>query len=406
MFNILRQIEQWLHQHIFKLGWLLTKDFQITTILYYSVFLPGIIVYEVVYWIFAGILDVRAERAIGIPEKQEIGELRLNFVKLSKKASPWKLAIINIAPTIIGLALIWLIVNNGFDIQSVLRTMSPGTLESVSAGIQQLTNAPDFWLLAFFIFTISNTMLPDKNVLNGWWWLFGVIALATLPLFLLGVGDDIVGEAITGPIANLLNVLSSIFAIIIVIDVFMVAILGTLEAIIERITGNSATFSNGKMLVMARAEAIEQRRQERLKNRTPVLAPGATSSNSSSRPRRTAITTGSPSVYAVAFPIPGPPGTEPITSVSTILDVDEKPALPEVPDRPKRIEPDVIPGQVSSDDKDEETLAESRPAQEPRQLAINPSRTLPEPDEPDEEVETEMADDETNISYEDAEDSA
>jgi hypothetical protein len=73
LFAILRWLERSLHQRIFKVGWLLSKNSQTTTILYYTFFLPGVALHELVLWLVAGFLDVRAERAIAWPQKQEIG---------------------------------------------------------------------------------------------------------------------------------------------------------------------------------------------------------------------------------------------------------------------------------------------------------------------------------------------
>ncbi len=80
----MRRLERWLHQHIFKVGWLLTKNLQTTTILYYTFFLPGVVLHEFIYWLFAGFINVRAERAIAWPEAQAIAELRLNFIRLAR----------------------------------------------------------------------------------------------------------------------------------------------------------------------------------------------------------------------------------------------------------------------------------------------------------------------------------
>ena len=83
----MRRLERWLHQHMFKVGWLLTKNLQTTTILYYTFFLPGVVLHEFIYWLVAGILNVRAERAIAWPEAQAIAELKLNFIKLARNTS-------------------------------------------------------------------------------------------------------------------------------------------------------------------------------------------------------------------------------------------------------------------------------------------------------------------------------
>src|SRR5215475_7197184 len=70
LFYGLRRLEVWLHQHIFKVGWLVTNKYQTTTILYYAFFLPGILLNQLTIWTIAGFLNVRAAHSIAWPEKQ------------------------------------------------------------------------------------------------------------------------------------------------------------------------------------------------------------------------------------------------------------------------------------------------------------------------------------------------
>jgi hypothetical protein len=318
-----------------------TKNFQTTTILYYTFFLPGVFLYEFIYWLVAGALDVRAERAITWPEKQEIGELRLNFVRLSRRAGKFRTAIISIAPLFTGIGAIWFIANSVFDLPTALQLMSAGTLQSVSAGIEHITSTADFWLWAYLLFTISNTMMPNPKVVKDWWWAsIGLIIIATLPLLLLGVEDEVITTTIITPIINALNALSGVFFVIIVFDLLAVSALGTLEAAIERVTGDSATFKNGKMIVMRREEVIAQRKRERERQRARKET------------RRTsAVAAGPPSVYKLPLPIPGPPGQEPVTQQASgiISEGEDEQVRPtqqplQLGSRPQRIEPQVITG--------------------------------------------------------------
>ncbi len=349
-----------MHQHIFKVGWLVTKSFQTTTILYYTFFLPGVVVYEVVYWLAAGALNVRAERAIQWPEAQEIGELRLNFVKLSRRASTWRVRIIGFMPLIASLTLIWLIAISILDLDTIIQTVTLAESETIFDALQQVTTQTDFWLWAYLLFVISNTMLPDTSIFDKWWWvLIGAVAIS-VPFFLLGVQEEVIGGAITGPIANILNVLLIIFVIVIVTNGFGVIVLAVIENTIEYITGDSATFKNGKMIVMTREEAIAQRQKDRelarrRRNRAAKSTPG---------------TQGPPSVYKLEFPLPGPPGDEPVSTlpVSIIDAADEAQSTTE--ERPKREEPAIIVGGIarnrsSVDVSEEEAKDETQQDEEP-----------------------------------------
>lgn len=344
-------MERWLHQHIFKVGWLVTRSFQTTTVLYYTFFLPGIVLHQLIIWLAAGLFDVRADRAVRLPAKQEIGQLRLNFVQLSKRASPLKVNLINLVPLPIGLVVIWFIANNIIDIQASFAIMRSGQLSDVAAGIRYLTATPDFWLWAYVLFSISNTMIPDFRLPSGWWQRLALfLAIALTPLFIIGIGGEIVRGALLGPLAVILNTLSSVLVVVIFFDFLGILILGTIEAVIERVTGASATFSNGKMHVMTRAQAAEYRRAKRERERQQQKRRAAA---------KAAAKAGPPTVYRLTFPVPGPPGSEPVTPLLTeIIEPEEAVAnLLQPAPRPARLEPGIVSGIASR--KSDETLRSS-----------------------------------------------
>ncbi|HEX2618532.1 MAG TPA: hypothetical protein VHL11_00260, partial [Phototrophicaceae bacterium] len=324
-------MEQWLNQHIFKVGWLVTKNFQTTTILYYTFFLPGVILHEFTRWLVAGMLDVRAERAIGFPEKQEIGELKLNFIRLHKKAAFWKIPIINYAPPVVGLVVIYIIAVSILDVPAGLTLMQSGTLESIGNGIGYITSRPDFTLWAYIVFTVSNSTIPNNLVITGWRTLIITAVVVGVLLSAIGLADNVFGTIIP-PVLNGLNSLSGLFLVMMAINVLFTAILSIIENSIEYITGDSATFKNGKLVAMRREEIIAMREQERQKT---VKARQAAK-------QKPALPAGPPSVYRLPLPIPGGPGETPPVRV---IQPDQPAALPE---RPARTEPTLIPGAATS----------------------------------------------------------
>lgn len=285
-----------MHQHIFKVGWLVTKQYQTTTILYYAFFLPGIILNELIFWLAAGFLNVSAERTIAWPEKQEIGELKLDFIRLSKNVTPFRFAIISTMPLLVGMIAVWHIANNVLNVPLFLTELNAGGfLVNISTALAHFTNAPDFWIWADLAFAISNTMMPNFANLRGWRIVLTIVGIPIAALYVLGAGDQVVMSNLRGPVTNALNSLSSVFAIIIGLDIFMVAVLGTMEAIIERITGDSATFENGKMVTMRRSELIARRQQ------ALAIKPQQKAQRAAAAP------VGPPSVYKLNFPIPAHP---------------------------------------------------------------------------------------------------
>ncbi len=294
----------------------------------------------------AGVMNVRADRSIQWPEKQEIGDLQLNFIKIVPKAHPLKRAIIAATPLFVGLLAIWLIAVNIFQLETVILTAGTGRLEDVAAAIGVLTSAPDFWLWFYISFTIANTMFPNiPKDMRGWWQIAGAIGVVVSVLVVLGIGQTFLTE-ITLSLTQLLNTLSLTLILILFINLMMVMGLGLIEYSIERITGHSATFQKGKMITMTRQEAIalrEEGQQKRITARATAQ-------------RRQPVTELT-SVYALELPIPGSPTQEPVTKgVAAVIGMNED-----------------VPENVLEDDEIIETTATDSARQ--RRLRLFPETT-------------------------------
>jgi len=269
----------------------------------------------------AGIMNVRADRSIQWPEKQEIGDLQLNFVRLAPKAHPIKRAIISTTPLFVGLLAIWIIAVNVFQLEAVITTAGTGQLEDVAKAIGVLTSAPDFWLWFYISFTIANTMFPSiPKDMRGWWQVSGAIVVVVAVLVILGIGQGFLTE-ITLSITQLLNTLSLTLILTLFINLMMVMGLGLIEYTTERITGHSATFQKGKMITMTRQEAIALKQEEQQKR---LASRAASAQRRRAAPDLT-------SVYALELPIPGPPSQEPITKgVAAIMGMEDDEPRPSI----------------------------------------------------------------------------
>ncbi len=306
----------------------MTRSFQTTTILYYTFFLPGVFIHELSYWLAAGIFNVHAKSSLQWPEAQEIAELDLSFVELDKNANPLRIALITLAPIITGLTIVWLIANNILNFSTFFTQISSGELDDIGMAIRDLTGTADFWLWTYLLFVISNTMIPKLTNLKGLRSVLVGIGIAAVILVVIGVGEPVVLRTLTGPVANALNLLSGTIIVIMFIDVLFVVGLGTIEALIERVTGHSAMFRRGKLVAMTRQEVIEAR-QRQARRDARAAQRGRTSQSAQHS-----------SIYTLSFDIPGPPGEEPITQAETlIIDAPSTPALPRQDDRRA---PDII----------------------------------------------------------------
>ena len=292
--------------------------------------MPGVFLHELSYWLTAGILNIQAKSSLKWPEPQEIAELDLSFVELSKNASPVKLALITLAPIITGLVTVWFIANNVLNFNDFFMTLGTGELADVADAVRGLASAPDFWLWIYLLFAISNTMIPKLTNLRGLRWVLIAAGIILVLLFLIGAGSQIIFGTLAQPLTNAVNLLSATFVVIIGIDLLFVILLGTVEAIIERITGHSATFRRGKLVAMTREEVIEMRRRQKQRETRALQS------------RKSAKSPSRLSIYDRSLAIPGAPGDEPITQSETVIvETEQKPTLPQPDDRKG---PDLIAG--------------------------------------------------------------
>lgn len=276
--------------------------------------MPGILLHEITLWLAAGILRIRAERAIAFPARQEIGELRLNFIRLSATSGRARRSLAMLAPIAAGLLCLWLIAQQVFNWRELAAIAAAGSIDALALAFARLTKTPDFWLWFYLAFTIANTMFPaPRPPLSARQ--KGAIAFITgaslMTIWRIG------GATLSLGIESLLFSLAIILLQTIFINIAVVLILGTMEAAIERLTGKSATFADGKMIAMSRAEAQAQKARQARERSADRQAPQAKLNDQT-------VT----SIYDLKLPIPGPPGREPVSrsavSVITTSEVESE----------------------------------------------------------------------------------
>lgn len=369
---LLRQMERWLQQHLFKVGWLLTKDFRTTTVLYYVFFLPGVILHEVARWLAAGIFNVRADRATQFPQPQEIPELRLNFVRISPRAPKWKMAIIELAPSALGIAAVALIANGILNIAPALGLMRTGDLKDISAGFALLTGKTDFWLWTYILFTIANTMSPRlesarEGLLRP---ILIALSIAAAIVLALGLVQDAI-LALSGALQQIFDVLTAVFGITVAINAAAIFGLAVIENTIERITGDSATIDrHGKLVAKKRVELIAEREAERQR---------AIKARASARASAPSAIEGIPSIYRLPLPLPETPET----SKRVVM---APPPVAGALEAPRSREPSVLQGsaefKVSGLDADDSSPADEQEESAAFGNVVTPARPAASPPVP------------------------
>ena len=256
---------------------------------------------------------MKADRANQFPEQQEIGELRLNFIRLSAQAGAFRLTLIRMAPLLVGIAALWAVSERVINLDQLSDAAASGSADELGAAITQVLRTADFWLWFYLAFTVANTMFPQlpKKLRGGNRARLGISVAACLVVFwwLGGALDSSIALGMQSLIGNLALVTLQI----IIMNVVCVIVLGAAESLIERFTGKSATFADGKMITMTREEARERMAAQAQTRRSARQIRPAQDSVESIR-----------SVYDLKLPIPGPPGREPVSrSVVAVVNVQD-----------------------------------------------------------------------------------
>jgi hypothetical protein len=215
---------------------------------------------------------------------------------------------VSITPFVVAIGIIWLVANNILNVDDAAVTLRAEGLRGLGSALGQIFSAQDVYLWIYILFAIGNTMMPRWEDLKGARVLLVAAGIVLAVLFVLGVADDVIANGLLNPLGDALNLLSSVFVVVIGVNVVITAALGGFETVFERITGDSATFQNGKLVAMTRAERLEYERQQQEREAKARRA---------ARERKPALAAGPPSIYRLPLPIPGAPARDAEPAVVT-----------------------------------------------------------------------------------------
>ena len=231
---LLLLVERWIHRHLQGVMLLLTGDPQVAVLLYALPLLPGIVLHELSHALAAILLGVRVGR-MSIRPKLSGRRVQLGFVPV-EKTDVVRASLIGLAPLLAASGVILLIGYLVFDAGGMGAALAAGDWANLAAGLHSALRAPDAWLWAYVIFSVSNTMLPSRADRQAWTPVLLFLLLIGVLIWVTGLWPAIV-QGLAEPLDTALRWLGTMCALTIAIDgPFMLAIaLG--ERLLERAKG-------------------------------------------------------------------------------------------------------------------------------------------------------------------------
>jgi hypothetical protein len=228
-------LERWIHRHLQGIWLLLFRDADMALVMYSLLMLPGVLLHEASHWLAATLLGVRAGRFSVIPERLPDGTLRLGYVE-TEKADFVREALIGAAPLIVGSLAIIFVGYQRLGMGPAGEALARGDILSMAASVRAMTGLPDFWLWLYFIFTVSNSMLPSASDRRAWLPVTVVVAMIVALLFWAGFGGLMV-ERLGGALEIGTRALASAFTITLGLNLFFAPFILVAERLLMRITG-------------------------------------------------------------------------------------------------------------------------------------------------------------------------
>lgn len=228
--TLLLLIERWIHRHLQGVAFLASGDPEVAVWLYALPLLPGVALHELSHALAAHILGVRTGRLSILPTRKG-RRIQLGLVPV-ETTSPFKTALIGLAPLVAGCGVLLLIGRYGLRLGPAGAALAAGDWAAVLEGLREAARAPSAGVWAYLGFAVSNTMLPSRSDLRAW---------PVVVLFLAAVAGIVamlgVGAALVEPLADALRWLAVACGLTIGVDLPFAALILGLERLLEWVRG-------------------------------------------------------------------------------------------------------------------------------------------------------------------------
>jgi len=233
-------LERWVHTHLQGIWLLIFRNADIAVVIYALMVLPGVLVHELSHWLMATLLGARTGRFSIIPERLPDGTVRLGFVE-AQRTDLIREALIGAAPLMVGSALVIGVSYGLLNAGPVGEALVRGDLGGVLQAMQAVWQAPDAWLWLYLIFAISNSMLPSASDRRAWLPLAVFVGLLAALLVYAGF-EQLVLDALTGPVDAAIRALATAFTITVIFNVCVLPIIWLLEQGLMKLTGMQVNY--------------------------------------------------------------------------------------------------------------------------------------------------------------------
>jgi hypothetical protein len=233
--GLLLILQKYLHQEIQGIFLLITKDPNMSQILFAILFFPGVLLHESSHFLMARLLGVKTGRITLVPRQIDEHRLQLGSVE-TIRADLVRDALIGAAPLISGGLVVAYIGFERFDLPAIWASFQWGGVASWQEIIDQILQIPDIWLWGYLAFVVSSTMMPSKSDRKAWLPI-GVMIAILLGISLLAGAGPWLSIHLMPALNKLFISIAVVFAMSVVLHLLIWLPSFLARVILERITG-------------------------------------------------------------------------------------------------------------------------------------------------------------------------
>ena len=235
---ILLLLQRWIHRHLRGVAYLVTGRMSWAVVLYAIILFPGVLLHELSHWVTARLLGVRTGSISLLPQTRRDGTIQLGYVEYYKGRTlgPIRETLIGGAPLITGTLVLLLIGFYVFDVTTLTRALQSSRVDDLATALGQVFTTPDFLVWLYFIFAISNAMMPSPSDRRAWPAFLLLLAATAVVLYLLKL-QTMVLDGLTGPMTTVFGYLGLAFSLAIGVDLVFMLFISVVENVLSRIKG-------------------------------------------------------------------------------------------------------------------------------------------------------------------------
>jgi hypothetical protein len=222
-------LSRWINRQVQVIGLRVSGDMNVAIMVYYLLMFPGIVLHELSHYLMARLLRMQVG-SFALGPKKRRNAIELGSVTVASGGSI-RDSLVGLAPFLAGTMVLLLISYYVFDVAALGEAWRTAGWAGVLAKMNGLWRVPDFWLWAYIIFVVSNSMTPSESDRQPWVVAGIYLGIALLVVWLFG-GLAALAGALHDQVAGALQVLTLGFLFTLMMNAVIAVFLWLTEAVV------------------------------------------------------------------------------------------------------------------------------------------------------------------------------